>query len=74
MERPLRQVLGERITMLRRRLGLTQPALARKVGIGITSLSRIEKGHQSATGETIVALARVLETTTDFLLGLSEAF
>jgi transcriptional regulator with XRE-family HTH domain len=67
-----RDLVGERIQLLRRRRGLTQPQLAMRCGMGIATLSRIEKGHQSVMGEKIVALAQELGTTSDYLLGLTD--
>jgi transcriptional regulator with XRE-family HTH domain len=72
MARTLREIVGERIVLLRRRKGLTQPELAHKTGMGITTLNRIENAHQSMAMEKVVALARALGTSTDYLLGLSD--
>jgi transcriptional regulator with XRE-family HTH domain len=72
MARTLREIVGERIVLLRRRKGLTQPELAHLAGMGITTLNRIENAHQSMTIEKVVALARVLGTSADYLLGLSD--
>jgi len=71
MPREIRDVLGERVHVLRRRRGLSQPELARKAEMSITTLSRVENGHQSLYMEKVAKLAEVLETTTDFLLGLT---
>ena len=72
MARTLRQIVGERVVMLRRRLGLTQPELALRAKMGITTLNRVENARSSMTMEKVVALAQVLGTSTDYLLGLSE--
>ncbi len=72
MERSLREVVGERIVLLRRRKGLTQPELAQRTGMGITTLNRLENAHQSMSIEKVVALAQVLGCTSDYLLGLSD--
>ena len=72
MARTLREILGERVVLLRRRKGLTQPELAHQAGMGITTLNRIENAHQTTTIDKVVALARVLGTRTDYLLGLSD--
>ena len=71
MPREIRDVLGERVHMLRRRRGLSQPELARLADMSITTLSRVENGHQSLYMEKVAKLAEVLKTTTDFLLGLA---
>ena len=72
MARTLREIVGERLTLLRRRKGLTQPELAHQAGMGITTLNRVENAHASMTMEKVVALARILGTSTDYLLGLSD--
>jgi transcriptional regulator with XRE-family HTH domain len=72
MERSIRQTFAERVVMLRRRLGLSQPALAQKAQMSVTSLNRVENAHQSLYMEKVVALAQALGTSTDYLLGLSE--
>jgi len=72
MAQTLREIVGERVLLLRRRKGLTQPELAQQTGMGISTLNRIEKGHQSMAMDKVVALVQVLGTTADYLLGLSE--
>ena len=72
MPRTLRQIVGERIMVLRHRKGLTQPELAHRSKMGITTLSRIEKAHNSPSIEKLVALAREFGCSTDYLLGLAE--
>jgi transcriptional regulator with XRE-family HTH domain len=72
MARNLRHIVGERIALLRRRHGLTQPELAQQAGMGTTTLNRIENAHASMTMEKVAAIARALETSTDYLLGLTD--
>jgi transcriptional regulator with XRE-family HTH domain len=72
MPRTLRQIVGERIVLLRRRKALTQPELAYRSKMGITTLNRIENAHNSPSIEKLVALAQQLGCSTDYLLGLSE--
>lgn len=64
---------GERIHILRRRLGLTQPALAKAVGVSAGTIFRVEKGDFSdLKGQTIARLARTLHVRADYLLGLTD--
>jgi DNA-binding XRE family transcriptional regulator len=72
MPRSIREVLGERVVILRRRKGLSQPELASQAGMSVTTLNRVENAHQSLYMEKVAALAQALGTTTDYLLGLSE--
>jgi transcriptional regulator with XRE-family HTH domain len=58
--------------LLRRRAKLSQPELADKADMSVTTLNRVENAHQSLYMEKIVALALALGTTADYLLGLTE--
>jgi transcriptional regulator with XRE-family HTH domain len=54
--------LGPRLKRLRRRRGLTQMELARKVGISQGHLSAVETGRKSGVSVAVlVRLARVLK-------------
>lgn len=72
MEQTIREIVGERILLLRRRAKLSQPELAQQAGMSVTTLNRVENAHQSLYMEKIVALATALGTTADYLLGLSD--
>jgi len=69
----LREIVGERVLLLRRRARLSQPELAQQADMSVTTLNRLENGHQSLYMEKIAALALALGTTADYLLGLSDA-
>ena len=73
MTRPIREIVGERVLLLRRRVRLSQPELADKADMSVTTLNRVENAHQSLYMEKIAALATALGTTADYLLGLSDA-
>lgn len=63
---------GERIHILRRRQGLTQPALAKAVGVSAGTIFRVEKGaFRELSSATVARLARVLRVRADYLLGLT---
>jgi transcriptional regulator with XRE-family HTH domain len=65
--------LGERLLILRRRRQLTQRELADAAGLNTNTIARLEQGHlKDLGGQSVAKLARALDTTTDFLLGLSE--
>ena len=74
MDNTIRQIVGERVHLLRRRAGLSQPDLAEKAHMSVTALNRVENGHQSLYIEKLVALALALGTTTDFLCGLNDEY
>ncbi|MBI2931408.1 MAG: helix-turn-helix transcriptional regulator [Planctomycetes bacterium] len=63
---------GERIVALRRARGLSQAQLAQKIGTTqrVISYYEVQSGFPSA--DSIVALAKALEVTTDELLGLKS--
>lgn len=63
------QTLGERISDLLQKNGLTQRELADKVGVTEVSMSRYIKGDRVPKGPIIANIAVALHTTTDYLLG-----
>jgi transcriptional regulator with XRE-family HTH domain len=63
--------LAERVHMLRRRQRFSQAALAKSAGMSPTTLSNIEQAKMpTITVEHLMALAQVLQTSPDWLLGL----
>jgi transcriptional regulator with XRE-family HTH domain len=67
------QRLGERIHLMRRRRGLTSKDLAKQVGTGRTTISRLEntsKPHVSFA--VVVRIAEVLGVSLDYLAGRKE--
>lgn len=65
-------VLGSRIHDRREQLGLTQEQLGELIGKDQKQVWRYEAGKQIPSAETLVQLARALETTTDYLVGESD--
>ena len=63
-----RRAFGARLKELRTRADWTQKELAAKLGIHVQQLIRYEAGANVPTAESLVVLAELLETTTDFLL------
>ena len=60
--------LGQRIKAIRKSKKLTQQALSERVDCSPTYISYIESGQKTMSLETLVAIANVLETSTDLLL------
>lgn len=60
--------IGQRIRKVRKARGLSQEALAEKVGISVTHMSHIETGNTKLSLPVLVSLADVLEVRTDELL------
>ena len=66
--------IGERIIFLRENMDMSQVKLADAIGITKMTLYKYEKNICEPRGEIISRLAVALDTSTDFLLGLTENF
>ena len=64
--------IGNRISILRQREGLTQQELADLLNTRRENVSYWENGTRDIKSETIVLIAETLNTTADYLLGLSD--
>lgn len=64
--------LNEKILYYRKRAGLSQEALAAKVGVSRQAVSKWELGDTVPELEKLVALAKIFGVTTDELLGMKE--
>lgn len=67
------KVIGERLRELRKRQGMSQAELAAELGINQTAVSDYETGAARIHAAMLAALARVLRTSADEILGLSSA-
>ncbi len=56
-----KRLMGARIKGLRRWRGLTQDQLAEKAGVSLNYLSRIERGLENPTLDTLLGLAKGLK-------------
>ena len=66
-------ILGQRILLRRRDKRLTQAELGKHVGISGNTIARIERGRIQDLGGSIIAkVAEALDTSTDYLLGLTD--
>lgn len=64
---------GKRVKELRKNIGLTQEQFGKKIGKSTQAISRIERGNpKPVKSDTLEILAESLNTTTDYLLGLSD--
>lgn len=62
------ELLGERITALRRARGLNQKQLAEKLCISPSAIGMYEQGRREPGLVLIVELAKIFSVSTDFLL------
>jgi len=60
--------LGNRIRSLRRSMGLSQPALAKKAGLGQSTISELENDKKGTSAENLQAIAKALSVTQEYLL------
>lgn len=64
--------IGNRIENLRERKGWTQRELANRVQLNFSVMNRIESGERPVKDSELASFARVLDTTADYLLGLTD--
>lgn len=63
---------GERLKAERVRKELTQPELAKTLGLSQSLISKYEHGIKEPSNGALVALAQYFSVSTDYLLGLSD--
>lgn len=63
---------GDRIIFLRNELNLSQKELADKVNINNSVLSRIESNKRPIRDDELISLAKTLDTSIDYILGISD--
>ena len=67
------QIVGERIHIIRRRRGLTSKDLAKKVGTGRTTISRLENNSKPQVSfDVLFRIADVLGVSLDYLTGRKD--
>lgn len=65
--------IGKRIKLRRERLGITQEDLAISLGYkSKSSINKIELGKQQLTQPNILAMAKALRTSVDYIMGWSK--
>lgn len=66
-----RRHVGERIKARRKQIGLTQAAVAKRLGVASQSVTNYESGKSDPSIRNLIALATILDVSTDYLLGRS---
>lgn len=69
----LRRVFAERFKRRRLAMGLSQGELAKKLHVEVQNVGRWESGIRVPGTENIILMSRVLECSTDYLLGVSDS-
>jgi repressor LexA len=70
----IRKVFAERLKRQRMRQGMNQLELSEAAGVPYQVISRLEHGHQSLYMERLAKLAEILETSLDYLAGLTDDY
>jgi transcriptional regulator, cro/CI len=62
-------IFGQRIFELRKSAGMTQKQLGEAVGLSMQAVNDIEKGRRETTITKAILLARMFNTTVEYLVG-----
>ena len=65
-------MLGSRIAALRRRAGLSQSELARRLRISPSAVGMYEQGRREPAVEVLLAMAKIFDVSMDYLLTGAE--
>ena len=68
----MKNKFAARLSMLRKRSGMSQKAAAERLGISQALLSHYEKGKRECGLDFVIAAASVFGVSADYLLGLSD--
>ncbi len=63
--------IAQRIAEVRKERGISQQAMAKKLGVTQPIISRYERGELRIHAELLAKIAKILATTSDDLLGLA---
>lgn len=67
--------MNERVKYLRKELGFTQHDFGQKIGISNTAVSKLEKGENKLSEQTIISICREFEVREEWLrTGKGEMF
>lgn len=68
----MKNKFASRLSMLRKRSGMSQKAAAEKLGVSQALLSHYEKGKRECGLDFVITAASVFGVSADYLLGLSD--
>ena len=61
-------MIGQRIAALRKQASMSQAELAHALGVSPSAVGMYEQGRREPSAACLVALARIFQVTTDYLL------
>ena len=67
-----KQIFGERLQIVRVNHGWTKQTLAEMVGVSDVAIGYFEHGKRWPSAPTLIALAKTLDCSLDWLCGLSN--
>jgi len=70
----MKKDVGKKFKMLREKAGFTQESLAKKLGIRVNTISRIENDHNLPTLETLLGMSRAFGMSLDEMVEEMWAF
>lgn len=68
----MENIFGQRLRELRQKKGLTQRELAKRLGISPSAVGMYEQGRREPENSLLSELCRILDTTTDYLIGFTK--
>lgn len=66
-------MISQRIKGLREQHGLSQPELAKKLGVSRTSVSGWEQGVNCPNAACLIEMSRLFHTTVDYILDIDSS-
>lgn len=66
------KIFGQRIFEMRQSAGLTQKQLGEAVGLSMQAINDIEKGRRETKLAKAIAIARLFNTTVEYLAGYTD--
>ena len=67
-----KKLLAKRLRELRKEKNYTQTTLARMLGVAANTISNYEQGKRKPQYDLLVAIAEIMDTSTDYLLGKTD--
>lgn len=65
-------MLGDKVKKIRKELKITQSELAKTIGVSQSTIGMIEGNKQGVSSDTLIKLAKALNTTAEYLLSEDE--